>query len=129
MNNIVPKLQKMPRQPNFFYSQPSTLQKKALAKFYLCTTFDLSFMIRSVAPTRSLTFYPYSVTKIGNRNLKMSKIWEKMENPVPVEREPKQQGKLWGPPTHKYETHIMGLGRELFFWPSPLMPITKSHVD
>ena len=82
MNKIAPKLQKcwtqkivfkiiqkIPKQPNFFYSQPSTLLKEALAKFYLSTTFGLSFMISSVAPTRSSTFYAYLITKIGNRNL------------------------------------------------------------
>ena len=42
---------------NFFYSQPSTLPKEALRKFYLSTTFGLSFMINSVAPTRSSTSY------------------------------------------------------------------------
>ena len=83
MNNIGPKLQKcwtqiiafkiipkMPKQPNFIYSQPSTLSKEALAKFYLSMTFGLCFMINSVAPTRSSTFYAYLITKIGNRNLK-----------------------------------------------------------
>ena len=82
MNNIAPKLQKswthktafkiiskMLKQPNFFYSQPSTLPKDAPAKFYLSTIFGLSFMISSVAPTRS-TSYAYLITKIGNRNLK-----------------------------------------------------------
>ena len=83
MNNIAPKLQKcwthkiafkpilkMPRQPNFFYSQPSILPKDALEKFYLSATFGLSFMVSSVAATRSSTFYTYLITKIGNRNLK-----------------------------------------------------------
>ena len=82
MNNIAPKLQKywthkitfkiikeMLRQPNFFCSQLSALPKRALAKFYLSTTFDLSFMISSVAPTRSSTFYAYLMAKIGNRDL------------------------------------------------------------
>ena len=47
---------------------------EALAKFYLSTTFGLSFMISSVAPTnliyltQSSTFYTYLITKIGNRN-------------------------------------------------------------
>ena len=59
----------MLKQPDFFYSQPSTLSKKAHAKFYLSTTFGLRFMINSVAPTRSSTFYAYLITKIGNRNL------------------------------------------------------------
>ena len=45
----------MLKQPNFFYSQPSTLPKEALAKFYLNSTFGLSFMLRSVAlPDRRL---------------------------------------------------------------------------
>ena len=57
------------KQPNFFYNRPSTLPKNALAKFYLSTTFGSSFMIRSVAPTRSSTFYSCLITKIGNRNL------------------------------------------------------------
>ena len=77
MNNVAPKLQKywthkiafkiiskMLKQLNFFHSQPSTLPK-----FYLSTTFGLSFMIRSVAPTRSSTFCEYLITKIGNHNL------------------------------------------------------------
>ena len=83
MNNIAPKLQKCwthkiafknisktLKQPNFFYNQPSTLPKEALAKFYLSTIFSLTFKISSVAPIRSLTFYVYLITKIGNRNLK-----------------------------------------------------------
>ena len=45
-------------------------QKSQRLKFYISTTFGLSFMIRSVAPTRSSTFYAYLITKIGNRNLK-----------------------------------------------------------
>ena len=82
-NNIAPELQKcwtqkiafriiskMVKQPNFFHSQPSTLPKEAIAKFYLSTTFGLRFMISSVGPTRSLTFYTYLITKIRNRNLK-----------------------------------------------------------
>ena len=64
---------KMLKQPNLFYSQPSTLPKDAPAKFYLSTTFGLSFMISSVAPTRSSTFYTYLITKIGNRNLKVDR--------------------------------------------------------
>ena len=60
----------MLKQPNFFYSQPSTLSKDAPAKVYLSTAFGLSFMISSVARTQSSTFYAYSVTNIGNRNLK-----------------------------------------------------------
>ena len=68
MNNIAQKLHKcwtqkiafkiiskMLKQPHFFHSQPSTLPKEALAKFYLSTTFGLSFMISSVAPARSST--------------------------------------------------------------------------
>ena len=39
----------MLKQPNFFHSQPSTLPKDAPAKFYLSMTFDLRFMISSVA--------------------------------------------------------------------------------
>ena len=54
--------------PKFLYSQNSTLPKEALAKFYFSTTFGLSFMISSVAPTQSSTFYTYLITKIGNRN-------------------------------------------------------------
>ena len=82
-NNIAPKLQKcwtykiafniiskMLKQPNFFHSQPSTLPKEALAKIYLSTTFVLRFMISSIAPTQSSTFYAYLITKIGNCNLK-----------------------------------------------------------
>ena len=60
----------MLKQPHLFYSKSSTLPKEAFAKFYISTTFGLSFMIRSVAPTRSSTFYAYLITKIGNSNLK-----------------------------------------------------------
>ena len=60
----------MLKQPNFFYSQPSTLPNDAPAKFYLSTTFGSSFMVSSVAPTRWSTFYAYLITKIGNRTLK-----------------------------------------------------------
>ena len=56
---------------NFFYIQPSTLPKKALAKFYLSIAFGLSFMINSVFPTLSSTSYAYLATKIGNSNLKL----------------------------------------------------------
>ena len=55
MNNIAPKLQKcwtheiafkiiskMLKQPIFFHSQPFTLPKEALTKFYLSTTFGLN---------------------------------------------------------------------------------------
>ena len=62
MNNIASKLQKcwthktafkiIPKilqQPNFFNSQPSTLRKEALAKFYLSMTFGLRFMVCSAA--------------------------------------------------------------------------------
>ena len=83
MNNIAPKLQicwthkiafniisKTLKQLNFFYNQPYTIAKEALARFYLSTTFGLSFMISFVAPTRSSTFYAYLVAKIENRNLK-----------------------------------------------------------
>ena len=62
----------MLKQPDFFYSQPSTLPKEVLATFYLSTTFGLSFMISSVAPTRRSSFYAYLITKIGNRNLKIT---------------------------------------------------------
>ena len=85
MNNIAPKLQKcwthkiafkiiskMLKQPNFFYSQPSTPPKEALANCYLSTTFGLSFIISSVAPTRSSTSYAYLITKIENHNLKVT---------------------------------------------------------
>ena len=84
MNNIAPKLQKcwthkiafkiiskMLKQPNFFYSQSSTLPQDAPAKFCLSTTFGSSFAVSSVAPTRSSTFCAYLITKIGNRNLKV----------------------------------------------------------
>ena len=59
----------MLKQPNFFYNQPSILPK-----FDLSTTFGLSFMIRSVAPIQSSTFYAHLITKIGNRNLKLGLI-------------------------------------------------------
>ena len=86
MNDIAPKLQKcwthkiafkiiskMLKQPNFFHSQPSKLPNEALAKFYLSVTFGLSFMISSVATTRSLTFYAYLISKVENSNLKYKK--------------------------------------------------------
>ena len=60
----------MLKQPNLFHSQPSTFPKETLANFYIRTTFGLSFMIRSIAPTRSSTFCAYLITKIGKRNLK-----------------------------------------------------------
>ena len=44
----------------YFYSQPATLPKDALAKFYFSMTFGLSFMISSVVPTRSSDF----ITKV-----------------------------------------------------------------
>ena len=56
----------MLKQPNFFHSQPSTRPKEAFARFYLSTTFGLNFMIRSVAPTRSSTFYAYYVSVNSN---------------------------------------------------------------
>ena len=68
----------MLQQSNFFHSQLSTLSKDAPAKFYLSTTFGLSFMISSVAPTRSLTFYTYLITKIGNRNLKYTEFLQRI---------------------------------------------------
>ena len=89
MNNIAPKLQKcwtqkiafkiilkMLKQPNFFYSQPSTRPKGAPAKFYFSMPFGLSFMISS--RTRSATFYAFLITKIGNCNLK-SKYSQKIK--------------------------------------------------
>ena len=84
MNNVALKLQKcwrhkiafkiiskMLKQPNLFHSQPSTLPKKAPAKFHPSTVSGLNFMISSVAPTRSSTFCAYLITKIGNRNVNM----------------------------------------------------------
>ena len=73
-------MSKVLKQPNFFHSRSSTLPKDAPAKFYPSTAFGLSFMISSVAPTRSPTFYSYLITKIGNGNLKdvrtyTSQIW------------------------------------------------------
>ena len=66
MNSIAQKLQnfwthkiafkiisKMLKQPIFFYSQAATLPKDTLAKVNLSMAFGLSFMISSVAPTRS----------------------------------------------------------------------------
>ena len=92
MNNIAPKLQKcwthniafnivskMLKQPNFFYGQPSTLPKDTPAKFYLSRTFGLSFMISSVAPTRSSTSYAYLVIKIGNRHLNKLNIFNQQK--------------------------------------------------
>ena len=58
----------MLKKANFFYSQPCTLPKEALAKFYLSTTFGLSFMMMPVAPTQLSTFYALLITKIGNLN-------------------------------------------------------------
>ena len=62
-------------QPSFFYGKPSILPKQALAKFYLSTTFGLSFILSSVTPTRSLTSYAYLITKIGNRDYKPGFHW------------------------------------------------------
>ena len=59
----------MLKEPNFFDSQPCALPKNAPANFYLSPSFGLSFVISSVAPNRSSTFYSYLITKIGNRNL------------------------------------------------------------
>ena len=88
MNNIALKLQKYwthkialkiiskrLKQPNFFYSQPSTLPKEAPAQLYLSLTIGLSFMISFVAPTRLSTFYAYLITKIGNRELKAASLF------------------------------------------------------
>ena len=86
MNNIAPKLQKcwthkialkiiskLLKRLNFFYNQSSTLPKDAPAKFYLSTAFDVSFMISSVAPNRSSTFYAYLRRLKSEKN---SKIWK-----------------------------------------------------
>ena len=48
----------------YFHSQPTTLPKDALAKFYLSTTFGLMIMIISVVPTSSSDFYAYLITKV-----------------------------------------------------------------
>ena len=60
----------MLKQPNFVNSQPSILPEEAFAKFYLSTTFGLSFTISSVAPTQSSTSYTCLITKIMSCNLK-----------------------------------------------------------
>ena len=58
-----------------FYSQPSTLPKEALSKFYLSTAFGLSLIIRSVASIRLSTSYTHIlITKIGNQNLQKTII-------------------------------------------------------
>ena len=85
MNNIAPNLQNaghtkllskshknMLKQPNFFDSQPSTFPEDAPATSFLSTSFGLSFMISSVASTRSSSFYVYLITKIRNRNFKVT---------------------------------------------------------
>ena len=64
----------MLKQPNFFNIKLSTLPEQALVKFYLSTTFGLSFMISSVAPTRWSTSYTYLIIEIGNRNLKSTRV-------------------------------------------------------
>ena len=79
MNNIAPKLQKCWTHKIAFkiISKNAKATKFLLqsafytskAKFYLPTTFGLSF-ISSVAPTRASTTYAYLLTKIGNRDLK-----------------------------------------------------------
>ena len=80
MNNIAPDLQnagytKLPSksyknaEATKFLLQSSTLSKDTPANFYLSMMFSLSFMISSVAPTQSLTFYAYLITKIGSCNL------------------------------------------------------------
>ena len=68
-------ISKILKQPNFFHSQPSTLPKDAPVKFYRSKAFGLSVMISSVAPTRLSTFYAYLMTRIGNRNLKITFIF------------------------------------------------------
>ena len=92
MSNIAPKLpkcwihkiafkiiSKMLKQPHFFCNQPPTLPKDAPANFYLSTAFGSSFMISSVASTRSSTFYnAYLITQIGNRNFKKFGRFEKI---------------------------------------------------
>ena len=69
MNNIALKLRKcwthklafkmistMLKQQNLFYIQPSTLPTEAPEKFYLSSTFGLSFTVRSVDPARSYAY-------------------------------------------------------------------------
>ena len=55
-------------QSSFYTSRGRT------CKVYLSTAFGLRLVRSSVAPTRSSTFYPYLIIKIGNRNLKMINI-------------------------------------------------------
>ena len=63
-------ISKMLIQINFLYCPLSTLPKDASAKFYLSTTFGFSFMISSIALTRTSTFKAYLIAKVpGNRNL------------------------------------------------------------
>ena len=112
MNNIAPKLQKCwthiipfriisknAKTTKFLYCQPSRLPKDAPAKFYLSTTFGLSFMIRSVAPTRSSTFYAYLITKIRNHNLSFKKSQETNPPDTPDNKERQckmfQEQKCW----------------------------------
>ena len=45
-----------------FYRQPSTLPKEALVKFHLSAILVLRFMVTSVAPTLSSTFYACLIT-------------------------------------------------------------------
>ena len=73
----------MPKQPNFFHSQCSTLPKDAPAKFYLCTTFGLRFMLSSVAPTRSSTFYAYLSPNSETITLKYKLKEVKMSTKIP----------------------------------------------
>ena len=88
MNNIAPKLKnaehiisKVLKQPNFFYSQHSTLPKDASSKFYLSMTFGLSFMICSVAPIRLSTFlHIFSLRFIIPRTVLLSSVQPKAEN-------------------------------------------------
>ena len=61
----------MLKRPNFFLQSAFyTSQESTRNVLPFSTTFDLSFMISSVAPTRSSPFYAYLITKIGNRNIK-----------------------------------------------------------
>ena len=82
MNNIAPKLQKcwtqkvvfkivskMLKQQISFTVSLLHFQRTHLQWFTFLQPFISSFMISSVAPTRSSAFYAYLITKIGKRNL------------------------------------------------------------
>ena len=86
-HKIAFKIIKNAKATKFLSQSPSTLPQDAFANFYLSVTFGLSFMISSVAPTRSSTSYAYLITRIENCNLKSTVLFHlSMANNVIVFR-------------------------------------------